>query len=117
MVIKKSCTARKRLNNSDREFDPCNVCDVTRTLIERNTQMLGTKKNNNMPKKGFNTWRQFRYWHIDNEHLLKIIGKYTAIITLQYFKKEQNLKFFKLDFSTTEKQIDSELNHIKKLNF
>ena len=32
-LSKKSCTARKRLNNSDREFDPCNVCDVTGTLI------------------------------------------------------------------------------------
>lgn len=32
-LSKKSCTAIKRLNNSDREFDPCNVCDVTGTLI------------------------------------------------------------------------------------
>ena len=32
-LSKKSCMARKRLNNSDREFDPCNVCDVTGTLI------------------------------------------------------------------------------------
>ncbi len=34
-LSEKSIEARNRLNNSDREFDPCNVCDVTGTLIGR----------------------------------------------------------------------------------
>ena len=83
--------------------------------------MLGTKKNNNMPKKkvlilggssdiGISTMNIFLknnwevYCHYNSSNILKK-------------KKNKNLKFFKLDFSTTEKQIDSELNHIKKLNF
>ena len=83
--------------------------------------MLGTKKNNNMPKKkvlilggssdiGISTMNIFLknnwevYCHYNSSNILKK-------------KKNKNLKFFKLDFSTTEKQIDSELNYIKKLNF
>ena len=31
----KSLEIRKRLNNSDRNFDPCNVCDVIGTLMGR----------------------------------------------------------------------------------
>ena len=33
MVWKKSMILRKRLNNSDRNFTPCNVCDVDGTFM------------------------------------------------------------------------------------
>ena len=43
MDIKKIKFREKKLNAADRNFSPCNVCDVEGTLLEMNNQKLGIK--------------------------------------------------------------------------
>ena len=40
---KRAITIRKKLNKSDRNFSPCNVCDVKGDLIGKNMQKAGKK--------------------------------------------------------------------------
>ena len=41
---KKSVSIRKMLNNKNRNFTPCNVCDVDGTLMGKKIQFISIKK-------------------------------------------------------------------------
>ena len=55
---------RKMLNNSNRQFSPCNICDVDGTMMGKKKfnlfQLMMTK--NFIKKKVLIFRRKFRYW-------------------------------------------------------